>query len=208
MWNNNANVLYAAQKKSGYEAQAYIPSTQHEVAVWRCTQYLKKKKPPSLHEPGELLGKETPRFSLFPKKKRIHVPARTQALLANQTPPKSSSPESPPPPPNRTIHTTYCNQPQATKTATKQQASPPPPRRAEKQVQDAPNATVCSMKTSSIYSVEPRFETAAVTRKIFLSLSESLVVCVSTFMLLERFRSWSCVYRMGREGGGDVEEGS
>ncbi len=31
MWNNNANVLYVAQK-SGYEAQAY-PSTQHEVAV-------------------------------------------------------------------------------------------------------------------------------------------------------------------------------
>ncbi len=26
-------------------------------------------------------------------------------------------------------------------------------------------------------------------------------MCVPTSMLLERFRSWSCVYRMGREGG-------
>ena len=28
-----------------------------------------------------------------------------------------------------------------------------------------------------------------------------MCVCVTTSMLLERLRSWSCVYRMGREGG-------
>ncbi len=180
------NVLYVAQK-SGYEAQAYIPSTQHEVAVWRCTR--------------SILRKETSRFSLFFKKKNPRSGTHSSSTSKSNNS-KKSSPEIPPPP-HRTIHTTYCNQPQAMKRTS---FTPPPTRR--KTCQDAPNATVCSMKTSSIYSVEPRFETAAVTRKIFLSLSESLVVCVPTCMLLERFRSWSCVYRMGREGGGAVEEGS
>lgn len=100
---------------------------------------VRERKNTPLREPGELLRKETPRFSLFFKKKEPTF----------QHAPKLYRQKSPPPPIEPFVHLLQPN-PKAMKRATKQQASPPPPQTRRKTGQDAPNATVYSMRTCSI----------------------------------------------------------